>query len=92
MRTYLDIDSFSEWSKEEKDTFSIRVLKGIILDGVRKANSGHSGGPLSSIDFAYSLFTEFLNFRVMKPRTSQTCFLKFQNKVPSFPIEYCTSC
>ena len=67
MRTYLDIDSFSEWSKEEKDTFSIRVLKGIILDGVRKANSGHSGGPLSSIDFAYSLFTEFLNFDPADP-------------------------
>ncbi len=62
MRTYEDIDSFSEWSKDERDIFSIRVLKGIILDGVRKANSGHSGGPLSSIDFAYILFTEFLNF------------------------------
>jgi transketolase len=62
MKTYRDIDMFSEWSKDEKDTFSIRVMKGMILDGVRKANSGHSGGPLSSINFAYSLFTEFLNF------------------------------
>lgn len=67
MRTYLDIETFSEWSREEKDAFSIRVLKGIILDGVRKANSGHSGGPLSSIDFAYYLFTEFLNFDPADP-------------------------
>ncbi|SVC49425.1 uncharacterized protein METZ01_LOCUS302279, partial [marine metagenome] len=42
-------------------------MKGIILDGVRKANSGHSGGPLSSIDFAYILFTEFLNFDPSDP-------------------------
>ncbi|MDP6684347.1 MAG: transketolase [Candidatus Marinimicrobia bacterium] len=67
MRTYLDIETFSEWSREEKDAFSIRVLKGIILDGVRKANSGHSGGPLSSIDFAYYLFTEFSNFDPADP-------------------------
>ena len=62
MKTYKDIDSFSEWNSEERDNFSIRVLKGIILDGVRKANSGHSGGPLSSIDFAYILFSEYLIF------------------------------
>ena len=62
MMTYKDIDSFTEWRQEERDIFSIRVLKGIILDGVRKANSGHSGGPLSSIDFAYILFSEYLNF------------------------------
>ncbi len=62
MISYREIDSFSEWSKEDKDIFSIRVLKGIILDAIRKANSGHSGGPLSSIDFAYILFSEFLKF------------------------------
>jgi transketolase len=30
------------------------------MDGVRKANSGHTGGPLSSSDFAYLLFSDFL--------------------------------
>ena len=29
---------------------------------VRKANSGHSGGPMSSADFTQILFTEYLNF------------------------------
>jgi len=62
MKTYKDIDSFSEWRAEERDDFSVRVLKGIILDGVRKANSGHSGGPLSSIDYSFILFSEYLNF------------------------------
>ncbi len=40
----------------------IQLLKGIIIDAVNKAQSGHPGGPLSSIDFAYVLFTEFLRF------------------------------
>ncbi|HJN97558.1 MAG TPA: transketolase, partial [Candidatus Marinimicrobia bacterium] len=31
------------------------------MDGVRKANSGHPGGAMSSSDFAYVLFTQFLN-------------------------------
>ena len=62
MKTYKEIDSFSDWNKEEKKIFSIRTLKGIILDSVRKSNSGHPGGALSSIDFAYILFSEYLNF------------------------------
>ena len=36
--------------------------QGLILDLVRKANSGHSGGPMSSADFTQILFTEYLNF------------------------------
>ncbi|HIF28196.1 MAG TPA: transketolase [Candidatus Marinimicrobia bacterium] len=32
------------------------------MDTVRNANSGHTGGPMSSADFAYILFTEYLNF------------------------------
>ncbi|MDP6533038.1 MAG: transketolase [Candidatus Marinimicrobia bacterium] len=62
MRTYAELDSFAEWSGEEKDQFTISVMKGLILDAVRHANSGHSGGPLSSADFAYILFKDYLNF------------------------------
>ncbi len=40
----------------------IQYLRGLILDGVDKAKSGHPGGPLSCLDFAYVLFTEFLRF------------------------------
>ncbi len=32
------------------------------MDIVRKANSGHTGGPLSSADFAQILFMEYLHF------------------------------
>ena len=41
---------------------SINVGKALIMDTVRNANSGHTGGPLSSIDFTYVLFKDFLKF------------------------------
>ena len=67
MRTYEDIDFFSEWSKEEQKQFALAVTKGLVMDMVRKANSGHSGGPMSSADFAHILFTEYLNFNPDDP-------------------------
>ncbi|MBI4872736.1 MAG: transketolase [Candidatus Riflebacteria bacterium] len=42
------------------EQLAVNTLKCLILDGVEKANSGHPGGPLSSIDFAYVLFHDFL--------------------------------
>ena len=62
MRTFKEIDTFSEWNDEEKNQFSLAVTKGLIIDMVRKANSGHSGGPMSSADFTQILFTEYLKF------------------------------
>ncbi len=41
---------------------SINIAKGLIMDTVRKANSGHTGGPLSSLDFTYVLYKDFLKF------------------------------
>lgn len=46
----------------EMDQYCVNVIKGLIMDAVRKANSGHTGGPLSSADFAYILFREFYNY------------------------------
>jgi len=62
MNTYNELDSFNTWPIEEKDQFTLNVIKMLVLDGVRNANSGHSGGPLSSADFAYILFKEYLHF------------------------------
>ena len=67
MRSYLDIDTFSEWTNEEQNQFALSVTKGLIIDMVRKANSGHSGGPMSSADFSQILFTEYLNFDPSDP-------------------------
>ncbi|QJB56245.1 transketolase [Pseudodesulfovibrio sp. zrk46] len=40
---------------------TIAVVKGLIMDGIAKANSGHPGGAMSSADFATILYSEFLN-------------------------------
>ena len=47
---------------------SINIAKGLIMDTVRKADSGHTGGPLSSLDFAYILFKDFLKFDPDDPK------------------------
>ena len=44
------------------DQYSINIAKGLIMDTVRNADSGHTGGPLSSHDFTYILFKEYLKF------------------------------
>jgi transketolase len=41
---------------------TVAVVKGLIMDGVAKANSGHPGGAMSSADYVTILFSEFLNF------------------------------
>lgn len=62
MKSYTELESFESWTPEDKDQFTLNVIKMLVLDGVRNANSGHSGGPLSSADFAYILFKEYLRF------------------------------
>ena len=37
--------------KTDIDQYSINVAKGLVMDTVRQADSGHTGGPLSSLDF-----------------------------------------
>jgi transketolase len=44
------------------DLKSVNVIKGLIMDTVRASNSGHPGGAMSSADFAYVLFKDFLKF------------------------------
>jgi transketolase len=45
-----------------QDNHVVNVFKGLVIDGVHKANSGHPGGPMSSMDLAYILFSEYLKF------------------------------
>jgi len=44
------------------DQFAINTAKGLIMDTVRNADSGHTGGAFSSLDYTYTLFKEFLKF------------------------------
>ncbi len=44
----------------ELDKKTTAVIRSLIMDGTRKANSGHPGGAMSSTDMAYVLFKYFL--------------------------------
>ena len=44
------------------DQRAVNIIKGLIMDGTRRANSGHPGGAMSSADFLYILFKDFLEF------------------------------
>ncbi len=46
----------------ELDKKTIAVIRGLIIDGTRKANSGHPGGAMSSADMAYILFKYYLRY------------------------------
>jgi transketolase len=41
---------------------AINEVKGLIMDTVRKANSGHTGGALSSLDFTFHLYRDILRY------------------------------
>ncbi len=40
----------------------VNVVKGLIVDGIAKARSGHPGGAMSSADFLTVLYKDFLRF------------------------------
>jgi transketolase len=54
-------------SASNDDLHAIALLKGIVLDGVDAASSGHPGGAMGSMDLAYILFKEFLRFDPTNP-------------------------
>jgi len=49
------------------DQLTINCLKGLVVDAVSGAKSGHPGGAMSSMDYAYLLYTEFMNFDPKDP-------------------------
>ena len=67
MKTFREINDFSNWFLEDQDQYSISTIKGLVMDATRKANSGHPGGPMSCADFAYILYRDFLNFDPTSP-------------------------
>ncbi|WP_291329200.1 transketolase [Desulfovibrio sp. UCD-KL4C] len=49
-------------NNSQMDQKAVNVIKGLIMDSIRKANSGHPGGSMSSADFAYVLYKDFLRY------------------------------
>ena len=41
------ITDFKNLNDNQKDLLTVNIIKGLVMDGVRNANSGHPGGPMS---------------------------------------------
>ena len=54
--------------QHDLDQYTINVIKGLVMDATRHADSGHPGGPMSSVDFAYTVYKEFLRYSPNDPR------------------------
>jgi len=50
------------------DTLCINTIRGLSIDGVQKANSGHPGLPLGAAPMAYTLWTRHLRFNPKNPK------------------------
>jgi transketolase len=49
------------------DTLSVNTIRGLSMDAVQKANSGHPGTPMGIAPVAYTLWQRFLNFDPSDP-------------------------
>ena len=61
------ITDFKDLNDNQKDLITVNIIKGLVMDGVRNANSGHPGGPMSLADFTYILYSEFLTIDPKNP-------------------------
>jgi transketolase len=50
------------------DRLSINTIRGLAMDAVQKANSGHPGMPMGAAPMAYVLWTRYLRYDPLKPR------------------------
>jgi transketolase len=50
------------------DLLSINTIRGLAMDAVQKANSGHPGMPMGAASMAYVLWTRHLRYDPLKPR------------------------
>jgi transketolase len=49
------------------DTLAINTIRGLCMDKVQKANSGHPGTPMGIAPVAYTLWQRFLRFDPADP-------------------------
>ena len=50
------------------DQLTVNVIRGLVMDAVQKAHSGHPGMPMGAADMAYVLWTRFLKHNPRNPR------------------------
>jgi transketolase len=51
----------------DRDTLSVNTIRGLCMDAVQKANSGHPGTPMGIAPVAYTLWQRFLRFDPADP-------------------------
>jgi transketolase len=69
----LDGQTAAQTSKDiqkgpELDQLCINTIRGLVMDAVQKANSGHPGMPMGAAPMAYALWTRHLRYDPLKPR------------------------
>lgn len=63
-----DVESFgSQLKGEELDQLAVNVIRGLSMDAVQKANSGHPGMPMGAADMAYVLWIKLLSHNPADP-------------------------
>ena len=55
-------------SKNSLEQRSVNTIRGLAMDGVQKANSGHPGMPMGAADMAYVLWHKFLRHNPANPQ------------------------
>jgi transketolase len=55
-------------SGSELDRLCVNTIRGLAMDAVQKANSGHPGMPMGAASMAYVLWTRHLQYDPLKPR------------------------
>jgi len=55
-------------SEAELDLLCINTIRGLAMDAVQKANSGHPGMPMGAAPMAYMLWTRYMRYDPLKPR------------------------
>lgn len=68
----MDGQSAAQTSKDIRsgsglDQLSINTIRGLAMDAVQKANSGHPGMPMGAASMAYVLWTRHLRYDPLKP-------------------------
>ncbi len=54
-------------SMQDADTLAVNTIRGLCMDAVQKANSGHPGTPMGVAPVAYTLWQRFLRFDPADP-------------------------
>jgi len=49
------------------EQLAVNTIRGLAMDGVQQANSGHPGAPMGMADVAYVIWMEFLRHDPLEP-------------------------